>query len=102
MQYKHAENYNVVVTDQDGDQHLMHANQLVDLGLHHWQGWHCHAGFDYIYLDEKGDVWSGQCQNRYLGNLCGKVDLLAEPDICQKSQCSLCTTDLTVTKTPPL
>jgi hypothetical protein len=103
MQVKHADNYNVIVFEDNGNEHLMFANQLQDHNLHFWQGWSCHAGYDYVYVSDNGDVWAGQCQNEYLGNLnsADPVKLLQSPTICKRSSCSSCTTDLSVQKNPP-
>jgi hypothetical protein len=102
MFHKHADNYNVKIWDDKGDKHLLHANQVHDFDLHHWQGWHCDAGFNYIYIHENGDVWSGMCENTYLGTLGSDAALLPQPDICKKPTCTNCTTDLAVRKTPPM
>jgi hypothetical protein len=102
MAFKHADNYNVVVTDSDGNTHYMFANQLIPVKLHHWQDWHCHAGYDYVYIHENGDTWAGMCQNEYLGNIYnGSVQLLADPTVCKQKNCTDCTTDLSVEKYKP-
>ena len=96
---KHADNYNVVVQDEQGQEHLMHANQLQDLNLHHWQGWLCNAGVDYMYVTENGDCWGSQCQNDYLGNVNQeRITLLTQPTVCRQTTCTGCTNDLTVAK----
>jgi len=101
MLHQHAENYNVRIWDDQGHEHLMHANQLRDLDLHHWQGWQCHAGFDYIYVHEDGETWGGMCQNTHLGNIHHQAKLLPSPDTCRQTTCTGCTTDLTVEKYRP-
>jgi hypothetical protein len=78
----------------------MHANQLTDLDLHHWKNWFCNVGFDSIYVDEQGKTWAGMCQNQYLGNIYGEVNLLDEPGKCQFESCTNCTTDLMSYKVP--
>lgn len=99
MTIKHADNYNVVVLDDQGQEHLMHANQLQDWNLHYWAGWSCNAGVDYIYVTEDGRCWGSQCENDYLGNVNEHpIKLLTNPTICRQNHCTGCTNDLTVSK----
>lgn len=95
---KHLDNYNIQALDTDGTQHLMHANQIERADLHHFLGWRCHAGLDYVYINEDGEVWGGMCMNDSLGNLSNDPSLLSEPTTCRRDTCSTCADDLSVAK----
>lgn len=102
MPIKHADNYNVRVFLNNGDEHLMHGNQIFEQGLAQFEGWYCNAGYDYIYVDYDDTVWAGQCQNEYLGNLVlDDIHLLQSPAACKRTTCTPCPTDLSAKKVRP-
>ena len=94
---KNDENHNCKVSMSDGTEFLIHANQLHNLDIDHFQGWQCHAGFDRISIDVDGTVWGGNCHNDLLGTI-NDWNLLSAPTECKLLTCTGCTDDLIVTK----
>lgn len=89
--------HNCKVEQADGTSVNIHANQLHNLDLDHFQGWQCHAGYDRIFIDVDQTVWSGMCMNDRLGTLTD-WQLLSGPAVCRKEICGGCTDDLIITK----
>jgi len=91
------ENYNCEITLADGRQYRVYANWLHNERLDNWQGWHCAAGSQRIYIDRNLQVFGGECLNDTLGSALGRFDLLTKT-ICKRPTCTGCTDDLMVEK----
>lgn len=98
LSIQHKENYNVSVIDEDGEEHLCHANDLQEWDIHHFKDWKCQAGVKYLYVTENGDAWGSQCENDYLGNVYEHVVMLCGWTVCKQEKCTGCTNDLAVKK----
>lgn len=85
--FENQSNYNCCITIDNGEQYLVYANWIHNNGLAQWQGWHCNAGNTRFYIDQNFDIWSGECQNDYLGSLAGKWEIKTDT-ICKKLTCS--------------
>jgi hypothetical protein len=96
MSYQDNKHYNCEVT-VDGKIFKVHANQIHNADDDHFQGWTCYAGCHRINIDEDGKVWSGMCNNDYLGTV-DDWKLLPAPTVCNQSRCNGCTDDLIVEK----
>jgi hypothetical protein len=98
LQFKDHKNHNCVIQLDTGEQYRVEADWLYAQNLDDWLGWHCDAGRHRLSIDHDFGVFSGVCQNDYLGNLFGEWQLLPEPTICTSTRCSGCTDDLLVKK----
>jgi len=78
----------------------MFANSLHNNDLDHWKGWICYAGAHRLYVDKNLDVYSGECQNDYLGSLSNDFGIL-DHTVCTQERCTGCTDDLAVRKHAP-
>lgn len=101
MKFKNDDNYNIQITLTDGNTYRIYANFLHNETLDRWQGWHCQAGANRIYIDKNLDVWSGQCKNDYQGNMTTEWSLYQNHTVCKQDRCTGCTDDLAVTKWQP-
>jgi hypothetical protein len=93
-------NYNCTVTTDHGGQRRVYANWIHNHDLDHWQGWHCDAGATRFYIDSNFDVWSGECQNDFLGNALTGWQT-KNNTVCHRRTCTGCTDDLIVKKYQP-
>jgi hypothetical protein len=100
LKFENHQYYNCKITTESGE-YLVAANWLHNNNLDHWQGWNCDAGFKRLCIDENFDVYSGECQNDYLGNLLGHWDPLNSPTTCKQERCTGCTDDLLIGKNKP-
>jgi hypothetical protein len=95
--FENQPNYNCTIITDTGEEYQVYANWIHNNNLDSWQGWSCDAGKTRFYIDKNFDVWSGECQNDYLGNAANewspKVD-----SICKRKTCFGCTDDLIVKK----
>ena len=91
------ENYNCIVTADTGLQRRVYANWLHNSNLDNWQGWHCDAGTTRFYIDSKFNIYSGECQNDFLGNVLTKWQT-KNNNVCQQPTCTGCTDDLITSK----
>lgn len=91
-------NYNAVATTEDGQEYLVFSERLHNEKLDNWQGWHCAAGYNYLVLDHKLDVYGSMCKNDFLGNLNNEFKILDSYTTCKRSRCILCAPDLSVSK----
>jgi len=89
--------YNCKVTFDNNKSYLMDANFLHNEKLDSWEGYNCFAGVDRIYVDADNNVYSGLCENDFLGNI-DNWNLFVKPTICKKKNCTGCTDDLIVKK----
>jgi hypothetical protein len=89
--------YNCRIYLDDQTEFLVEANWLHNNNLDRWQNWQCNAGVDRIYIDPVGDVYSGECENDYLGHIDHDWNL-HQFAVCQKETCTGCTDDLMVKK----
>ena len=83
-----------------GEQRKVFANWIHNNGLDHWQGWRCDAGATRFYIDDKLDVWSGECRNDFLGNALTQWSV-KNHTVCKRETCTGCTDDLLATKYQP-
>ena len=97
MKFENQKFYNCKVTTDSGE-YLVSANWLHNNNLDHWKGWSCDAGFKRLSIDEKFNVYSGECMNDYLGNLTESWECFNKPTVCQRDRCTGCTDDLLITK----
>lgn len=82
-------NYNSSVYYSDGEVVKIYASKLKNTMLHAFKGWTCEAGYSTLYVHANGDVWSGECENEFLGNLNNETfKLLEKPGTCNKNFCS--------------
>ena len=93
-------NYNCVITTDSGEQKKVYANWIHNNGLDHWRGWHCEAGVTRFCIDDKLDVWSGECKNDFLGNALTQWTVKTHT-VCKRETCTGCTDDLLATKYQP-
>lgn len=98
MTFENHLNYNCQVTLDDGDKFMLYSNWLHNENYDHWQGWHCDAGRTRIIIDDKLNVYSGECKNDYLGNIKTGWELLNNGTTCKRERCTGCTDDLIVRK----
>jgi len=96
--FSDQENHNVIVTLDDGSEYRVYSNWIKNQDLDHWKGWHCHAGDTRLYIHHTLDVWSGECQNDYLGHAIDGFEMIEGGTICKRDRCHGCTDDLAVAK----
>jgi hypothetical protein len=92
------QNYNTVITTEDGQEFLVFADRLHNENLDHWEGWKCAAGYTYLAIDPDFNVHGSMCKNNYLGNLNTDFKILDSYTVCQQPTCIGCTADLSVSK----
>ena len=85
------------MTTDSGEEYQVYANWIHNNNLDHWQGWTCDAGHTRFAIDKDFNVWSGECQNDYLGNALGQWSPIPSA-ICQRTTCTGCTDDLLTRK----
>lgn len=98
MTFENHQYYNCKVVLENNETFLLDANWIHNNQLDCWKDWSCSAGSLRLCIDEKFDVYSGECNNDYLGNLNTGWAPLSEPTVCKKDRCSGCTDDLLVQK----
>jgi len=98
LKFENHQYYNCKITLDTDESFLISANWLHNNQLDCWNNWSCNAGFLRLSIDENFDVYSGECQNDYLGNLLTEWDLLDSPTTCVKNRCTGCTDDLLIGK----
>jgi len=91
-------NYNIRVIFETSEA-LIYSTRLHNEKLDFWQGWHCAAGNEAIYIYED-QVYGGECKNDYLGTTDNWM-LLEDLAICKRERCGGCTTDLSLYKYRP-
>jgi hypothetical protein len=97
IKFENHSNYNCEIVLDTGEKYLVYANWIHNNSLDHWQGWHCEAGHKRFYIDKNFDVWSGECQNDYLGNATEEW-AIKNNSTCKQSTCTGCTDDLLTAK----
>lgn len=90
-------NYNCEIETDTGETYRVYANWLHNQQLDRWQGWRCDAGHTRFYIDKNFDVWSGECQNNYLGNALTQWEPISDT-VCGRETCTGCTDDLMTKK----
>lgn len=81
--------YNVDLQYQDGSSQRTFASKLRFMDMHHFQGWKCHAGVDRIFVLPDSAVYSGECENDFLGRLDNNsFQLLDQPQLCKRKNCT--------------
>jgi len=100
IKFENQKNYNCKITTDSGEEYYVFSAWLHNENLHHWKGWVCDAGYSRLAIDKNLNVWSGVCQNDYLGKA---IDTFyaGERTICKKETCNPCTDDLVVGKYQP-
>ena len=96
--FENHSNYNCKITTDDGKEYLSYANWIHNENLDNFLGWQCDAGATRIMINEKLDIYSGECENDYLGNALTNFNLLNTHSICKQERCTGCTDDLLVSK----
>jgi hypothetical protein len=90
---------NTVLTDEQGTETLIHANDIIKLHLNKWKGWTCNAGLESLMINWDGDVHRATCRvggslgNIYEGTFLQPVD----PVVCDRNFCT-CAADIPITK----
>ena len=97
MQFSDHQYYNCRVYLDDQTEFLVDANWLHNNQLDQWQNWQCNAGVERIHISSTGEVYSGECENDYLGHIDQDWNL-QQPTQCQRKTCTGCTDDLLVAK----
>lgn len=83
------EYYNIEVTSADGARQLTFGTKLRYLDLHHFRGWKCHAGLDRIFITPDSSVYSGECENDFMGKLDdNSFKLFDRPQLCKRETCT--------------
>ena len=91
--------YNLEVTSSDGSKQLTFGSKLRYLDLHHFRGWKCHAGLDRIFIAPDSSVYSGECENDFLGRLDdNSFKLFDEPQLCKRETCTNNPSDIQIIK----
>lgn len=98
LKFENHQYHNCKITLEDGQHFLVSANWLHNQNLDYWKDWTCDAGHRRLFVDEKFDVYSGECLNDYLGNLQTKWRLLSQSATCRRDRCTGCTDDLMIKK----
>jgi hypothetical protein len=81
-------NYNTEVHYNDGTTVKIYATQLSNKGLSDFFGWECEAGVTRICILPDSAVYSGECENDFLGRLSDNTfKLLDNPTTCKKTRC---------------
>ena len=93
-------NCNAIVEYENGDTVNIYATKLYLHQLTQFKHWFCEAGSSRIFILPDGSVWSGECQNDFLGNLAqeGGFTLLTKETICKQELCINNPDDLMVKK----
>jgi MoaA/NifB/PqqE/SkfB family radical SAM enzyme len=91
--------YNIEITLDDKSTQSTSASSLRYLNLHHFKGWQCHAGLDRIFILPDSSVYSGECENDFMGKLNdNSFELFDRPHPCKRETCTGNAYDLQVTK----
>jgi hypothetical protein len=98
LEFENHQYYNCKITLDDGREFNVNANWLHNNQLDLWQGWACDAGRLRLSVNHKFDVYSGVCENDFLGNLFGSWQPLSSPTVCKRARCDGCTDDLLISK----
>jgi len=96
--FEDQEFHDCELTLSNGRKHRVFGSWIHNQNLDYWQGWECSAGKERLFIDENLNVYSGECQNDYLGNLTEQWNPLANNTTCKKVRCSGCNDDLIVSK----
>lgn len=97
--FENHQYYNCIVQLDSGETYMLAANWIHNQDLDHWQGWRCDAGYKRLMIDEKFEVYSGECLNNHLGNVLDNWSPLENSTVCYQSRCTGCTDDLLIAKT---
>lgn len=92
-------NYNARIEHENGETVNIFSAKLYLLGLHRFEGWHCHAGSHRIFILPNTSVWSAECQNDALGRLDdGSFQIKTDPVTCRQEHCTNNPDDVMVEK----
>jgi hypothetical protein len=92
-------NCNAVVTYNDGTEVPVYASKLVINNLNNFSDWQCNAGHSRIFILPDTSVYSGECENDYLGKLSDQsFQILPKMTTCKKTACYNNPDDLMVEK----
>jgi hypothetical protein len=92
------ENANAIVTYDDGHEVTVYASSIVNNNVNLFEGWSCEAGVSRIFVLPDLTVWSGECQNDYLGSLTDDFNLFIKPTVCKQKLCLNNPDDLAIKK----
>lgn len=95
--FENHDNYNCVISTDDGKEYRVYANWMHNNQLDSWRGWTCDAGNTRFHIDKDFGVWSGECQNDYLGNALTEWSPTTGT-VCRRTTCTGCTDDLLTKK----
>jgi len=91
--------YNIEITSDNNLPQLTFASKLNYLNLHQFEGWKCHAGLDRIFITPDSSVYSGECENEFMGKLDdNSFKLFDKPHTCKQKTCTNNPDDLQVIK----
>lgn len=80
-----------------GKEQPLNGNRLVAERLNFFKGWNCYVD-ESLFISARGDITAASCgQGPKLGNIYDTVNLISNPIICGKEQCT-CGTDILITK----
>jgi organic radical activating enzyme len=92
----HKDSEPVIGYYSDGSSSSVSTNKLIANNEHHFEGWNCSAGVDSISVKESGNITTGICGVKALGNIA--YFTLPEDYIqCTRPSC-VCPADITLTK----
>lgn len=82
---------------KSGAEKIFNGNRITAERRNFFSGWKCHVD-ESIFINNQGRVSFASCgQGPTVGNIYDKIELLSEPIICKKYQCT-CGTDMIITK----
>jgi len=85
---------------EDGGERLLNGNRLVAERRNFFKGWHCHVD-ESLFINQRGYISAASCGvGPQLGNIYEGVNLISDPIICSKEQCT-CGTDMIISKRQP-
>lgn len=90
---------NCVISINNQDEQIMHANDIIKLHLNKFKDWTCNAGLESLMINWDGGVHRATCRvGGSLGNIHGETfNVSSEPVICTRDWCT-CAADIPLTK----
>lgn len=74
-------------------------HSVIKTQCNNFKGWSCYSGFDFLWINQQGDVYGNVCKNsgKY-GNLYSNITLPSAPIVCPANSC-YCASDIEIPKT---
>ena len=92
---------NIGVWDQELTYFETNSDLMVSNNRNRFQGWHCFAGVDSLFIDFDGLIYRGVCHNDGpIGRIGSTIDFSNAPTVCSKQWCTS-NVDQTVRKARP-